>query len=98
MFERPNIHPGEILREEFLKPAGVSSCRLASDLQIPCQKVDGILSGREAVNADTAIRLSHYFGTSDRFWLEAQMAYDLARARRQEHDIRRQIRPLSPSA
>jgi addiction module HigA family antidote len=95
MFERPNIHPGEILREEFLKPAGVSICRLADDLGLPCGKVDGIVSGRDGVCAETAIRLSHYFGTSERFWLEAQMTYDLERARRSTAEIRRRIRPLS---
>lgn len=95
MFERPNIHPGEILREEFLKPAGMSVCRLADDLGLPCATVDEIVSGREGVCAETAIRLSYYFGTSERFWLEAQMTYDLEHARRAVGEFRDRIRPLS---
>lgn len=95
MFERPNIHPGEILREEFLKPAGVSVCRLADELDLPCGKVSGIVSGHEGVCAETAIKLSQYFGTSERFWLEAQMTYDLERARRSIAGQRRRGRPLN---
>ncbi len=95
MFQRPNIHPGEILREEFLKPAGVSVWRLANDLDLPRNKIDGIVSENENICAETAIRLSHYFGTSERFWLEAQMTYDLEQARHRTPDICRRIRPLS---
>lgn len=95
---RPNIHPGEILREEFLKPAGMSSEGLARDLKIPYQKVADILEGREPVCVETALRLSHYFGTSDRFWLEVQMSYDLERARRARSYIENEITPRSSAA
>lgn len=79
---RPNIHPGEILREEFLKPAGVDTDRLARDLRLPRERLDELVDGKGAVCVDTALRLSHYFGTSERFWLEIQLSYDLERARK----------------
>lgn len=92
---RPNIHPGEILREEFLKPAGVDVARLARDLKMPYERVHDLVDGRHAVCADTALRLSHYFGTSDRFWLDVQMTYDLERARRTARSrIEAEITPL----
>lgn len=92
---RPNIHPGEILREEFLKPAGVDTVRLARDLRLPLDHVHDIVDGRGNVCADTALRLSHYFGTSDHFWLDIQMSYDLERARRtQRSRIEAEVIPL----
>lgn len=91
---RPNIHPGEILREEFLKPAGVDAHRLARDLKLPVERVRDLVAGRGQVCADTALRLSHYFGTSERFWLEVQMSYDLERARRARPRIEAEVTPL----
>lgn len=82
MYGRPTIHPGELLREEFLKPTGLSTEGLARDLKIPHHRVEGIVEGRQGICVDTALRLSRYFGTSDRFWLEAQMTYDLEKAHR----------------
>lgn len=97
MYRRPNIHPGEILREEFLKPIGVSTEGLARDLNIPHQRVTGIVEGRQGVCVDTALRLSRYFGTSDRFWLEVQMTYDLERARRAGW-VEREVVPYGDAA
>lgn len=92
---RPNIHPGEILREEFLKPAGVDVARLARDLNMPFDRVHDLVDCRQAVCADTALRLSHYFGTSDRFWLDVQMSYDLEWARRTNRSrIEAEVTPL----
>ena len=91
---RPNIHPGEILAEEFLKPTGVSADTLAGHLKIPRERIDAIVQGKRAVCVDTALRLSHYFGTSDRFWLEIQLSYDLERARRSGPPIKSEVRPL----
>lgn len=91
---RPTIHPGEILREEFLKPAGVDAERLARDLKMPHDRVHDLVAGRGQVCADTALRLSHYFGTSERFWLEVQMTYDLEHARRSRSQIEDEITPL----
>lgn len=93
---RPNIHPGEILREEFLKPTGVDVERLARDLKVPFERVHAMVECRRPVCADTALRLSHYFGTSDRFWLDVQMSYDLEHARRASSSrIEAEVTPLS---
>ena len=79
---RPNFHPGEILREEFLKAGEVDLDVLADALETPRWRLDELIAGRGAVCADMALRLSTYFGTSERFWLEIQLCYDLERARR----------------
>ena len=71
------IHPGEILAEEFLKPMGISQYRLAKDISVPPRRINEIVHGKRAVTADTALRLSRYFGLSDRFWINLQARYDL---------------------
>lgn len=71
------IHPGEILLEEFLKPMGISQYRLAKDIGVPARRINEIVHGTRAVTADTALRLSRYFGLSERFWLNLQVRYDL---------------------
>lgn len=71
------IHPGEVLLEEFLEPLGLSQYRLAKSLRVPARRVNEIVHGTRAVSADTALRLARFFGTSDRFWLNLQAAYDL---------------------
>jgi len=71
------IHPGEILLEEFLKPMGISQYRLAKDTGVPPRRINEIVHGTRAVSADTALRLSRYFGTSERFWLNLQVRYDI---------------------
>lgn len=73
----PNIHPGEILLEEFLLPMKISQYRLAKDLNIPQTRISEIVKGRRRVTSDTALRLSKYFGTSAKFWLGLQDDYDL---------------------
>jgi addiction module HigA family antidote len=73
----PPIHPGEILLEEFLKPLGISQYRLAKDISVPPRRINEIVHGKRAISADTALRLSRYFGTSERFWLNLQARYDL---------------------
>lgn len=73
----PPIHPGEILAEEFLKPFGLSQYRLAKDLSVPARRINEIVLGKRAISADTALRLSRYFGLSDRFWMNLQARYDL---------------------
>lgn len=73
----PPIHPGEILLEEFLEPLGLSQYRLAKDISVPPRRINEIVHGQRAISADTALRLSRYFGTSDRFWLNLQTRYDL---------------------
>lgn len=73
----PPIHPGEILLEEFLEPMAISQYRLAKDIGVPPRRINEIVQGKRAVSADTALRLSRYFGLSERFWLNLQTRYDL---------------------
>ncbi len=73
----PPVHPGEILLEDFLKPLGLSQYRLAKSLSVPPRRINEIVLAKRAVTADTALRLARFFGTSDRFWLNLQAAYDL---------------------
>ena len=72
-----NVHPGEVLGEEFLKPLDVSAYRLAKEIGVPATRVSEILHGRRAITADTALRLAKYFGTSAKFLLGLQEDYDL---------------------
>jgi addiction module HigA family antidote len=72
-----NIHPGEVLLEEFMKPLDITAYRLSKDLEIPQTRVSEILKGRRRISADTALRLSRYFGNSAKFWLGLQDDYDL---------------------
>jgi antitoxin HigA-1 len=73
----PPVHPGEILLQEFLHPLGLSQYRLAKDISVPPRRINEIVHGARAITADTALRLSRYFGTSERFWLNLQARYDL---------------------
>jgi addiction module HigA family antidote len=73
----PPIHPGEILLEEFLTPLGLTQYRLAKNLSVPPRRINEIVHGTRAITADTALRLARFFGTSERFWLNLQTAYDL---------------------
>jgi len=71
------IHPGEILMEEFLKPMGISQYRLAKDISVPARRINEIVQGKRSITPDTALRLSRYFGLSERFWVNLQARYDL---------------------
>jgi addiction module HigA family antidote len=71
------VHPGEILHEEFLVPFGLSQYRLAKATSVPPRRINEIVRGQRAISADTALRLARYFGTSERFWLNLQVRYDL---------------------
>ena len=71
------VHPGEVLLEEFLEPMGLSQYRLAKDIGVPPRRINEIVHGARAVSANTALRLSRYFGMSERFWLNLQAQYDL---------------------
>jgi addiction module HigA family antidote len=73
----PPIHPGEILLEEFLKPMGISQYRLAKDISVPPRRINEIVHGKRAITPDTALRLSRYFGLSERFWMNLQARYNL---------------------
>ena len=73
----PPIHPGEVLLEEYLSPLGLSQYRLAKDISVPPRRINEIVHGKRSITADTALRLSRYLGTSERFWLNLQTHYDL---------------------
>lgn len=73
----PNIHPGEVLKEEFLEPLEISAYRLSKDTFIPQTRISEIIKGKRRITADTALRLGKYFGTSPKFWLGLQDDYDL---------------------
>ena len=77
MNKLPNVHPGEILLEEFLNPMGLSAYKLSKDLGIPQTRISQIIKGKRRITADTALRLSKYFGTSVKFWLGLQNDYDI---------------------
>jgi antitoxin HigA-1 len=90
----PPIHPGEILRDEFLKPMGISVYALAGAIKVPRSRANDIVLGRRAVTSDTAIRLGRYFGTTAEFWVNLQAQYDLDIANRTlRRKIEREVRP-----
>lgn len=93
-----NIHPGEVLREEFLEPLGISAYRLAKETGIPQTRISLILRGRRAITAETALRFAAFFGMSPKFWLGLQEDYDLEAARCRLGEELRQIKALPVSA
>ncbi len=95
MRDYPPIHPGEILLEEFLKPMHVSQYRLAKDIHVPARRINEIVKGKRAITADTALRLSRFFGTSEGFWLGLQSDYDLEITKTTLKEEIRKIKTLS---
>ena len=92
----PPVHPGEILRDEFLRPMKISVYEVANAVKVPRTRVNDIVLGRRAVTIDTALRLGRYFGTSSEFWINLQTRYDLDLA---DRTMRRRIeREISPRA
>ena len=84
----PNIHPGEILKYEFLEPMGITAYRLSKDTGIPQTRISEIIHGRRSVTADTALRFSRYFGNSATFWLNLQMHFDIEEVERaKKHEL-----------
>ncbi len=73
----PPVHPGEILKDEFLAPLGISQYRLAKDIGVPARRINEIVKGRRTITADTALRLSRFFGLSAQFWMNLQTRYEL---------------------
>ena len=92
MTRLPNIHPGEILLEEFLIPLEISAYKLAKDLAIPQTRISQILKGKRRISADTALRLSRYFGNSPKFWLGLQDDYDIEEEKKTKKEIFLNIR------
>jgi addiction module HigA family antidote len=92
----PPVHPGEILREDFMAPLGLSMNKLALDLRVPVTRIAEIVHERRGITPDTALRLGRYFNTSARFWLNLQAAYDLEIAQDElQRTVERDVRPLS---
>jgi addiction module HigA family antidote len=94
----PNIHPGEILLEEFLKPFKISAYKLSKDIGIPQTRTSEILKGKRRITADTALRLSYYFGNSARFWLGLQVDYDIEEEKRNKIEELNQIKKINVNA
>lgn len=92
------VHPGEILLEEFLTPLGVSQYQLAKAVDVPARRINEIVHGQRRITADTALRLSRYFGTSERFWLNLQSRYDLENEKDRLGAELDGIRPLSAAS
>jgi len=88
-----NIHPGEVLQEEFLVPLGLSAYRLAKETYIPQTRISEIIRGKRGITADTALRLSKYFGTTSKFWLGLQDDYDLEE---NEYKIKKELENILP--
>jgi len=76
----PTVHPGEILRVDFLEPMGITQYRLAKNIDVSPRRINEIIQGKRAITADTAIRLSRFFGNSARFWMNLQIIYELDKA------------------
>lgn len=89
----PPVHPGEVLREDFMVPTGTSINKLALDLHVAPNRILEIVKGKRAITADTALRLAQYLGTTPDFWLGLQMQYDLERAQdKLTEKIQREVR------
>ena len=93
-----NIHPGEILLEEFLNPMRISAYKLSKEIDIPQTRISQIIKGNRRITADTALRLSSYFGNSAKFWLGLQDDYDIEDERQKKTEIFRKIRILRKNA
>ena len=92
------VHPGEILKEEFLKPMGLSVYRLAKEIRVPAPRVNDVVLQKRGITADTAVRLAKFFGTSEQFWLGLQAAYEVSLVKSERRDELRQIKPLATHA
>jgi addiction module HigA family antidote len=93
-----NIHPGEVLLEEFLKPLCISAYRLSKDIGIPQTRTSEIIKGNRSITADTALRLSYYFGNSAKFWLGLQNDFDLEKQKKiKAKDLKRIKRIQEPA-
>jgi addiction module HigA family antidote len=93
-----NIHPGEVLQEEFLKPMDISAYRLAKETFIPQTRISEIVKGKRRITADTALRLSKFFGISAKFWMGLQDDYDLEEEKREKEKELNEIKPIEGNA
>jgi addiction module HigA family antidote len=95
--ENPNwkVHPGEILKEEFLVPLKISAYELAKRLNVPAPRINDIVLEKRGITPETAVLLARFFGTTEQFWLNLQAAYDIDRAK---HQLARKLRAITPLA
>jgi antitoxin HigA-1 len=94
----PPIHPGELLREEFLEPMGITAYQLAKDVGVPAPRIYDIVAEKRGISADTGLRLSRYFGLNKAYWIRLQARYDQLVAEDELGErIEREVRPLSPA-
>jgi addiction module HigA family antidote len=98
MKQLKNIHPGEILKEEFLNPLEISAYRLSKDIGIPQTRISEILKCRRSITADTALRLSKYFGNSPKFWLGLQDDFDIEEQQKQKRQDFNNIKQFNKKA
>lgn len=91
---RPPTHPGEMLLEEFLEPLAMTQTDLAERIQVPFQRVNGLINGRRSMTPDTALRLSRVFGTTPGFWMNHQLRWDLYHAQQEARADLKRIKPL----
>ena len=91
---REPTHPGEMLLEEFLKPMGITQRQLSDAIKVPYQRINEIINGKRGITPSTALRLARYFGTSEDFWLNLQLRWDLYRTIRKEEEVLKGIKPL----
>jgi addiction module HigA family antidote len=96
MRDLPPVHPGEHLREDFMRPRYLSAYRVAQDLRVPTTRIQALITGRRGITADTALRLARYFGTTPEFWMNLQRDYELEKAKI-EHGFRIEVQ-VSPCA
>ena len=92
------VSPGDLLREEFLEPMGITQYRLAKEISVPAQRIGEIVAGRRAITADTDLRLCRFFGLSNGYWLRAQIAHDTEVAEAELRPILKKIKPWSGAA
>lgn len=92
----PPIHPGEVLKEDFLAPLGISNYRLAKEIGVPAQRIGDIVAGRRGISADTDLRLCRFFGLSEGYWLRGQARYDTECAKDSLGKALEKIRPFTP--
>ncbi len=91
---REPTHPGEILLEEFLKPMGINQRQLSNAIKVPYQRINEIINGKRGITPSIALRLARYFGTSEDFWLNLQLRWDLYKVIRKEKEVLKDIKPL----
>lgn len=98
MEKLPNIHPGEVLLEEFMKPMNISAYRLSKDIGIPQTRTSEIIHGARRITADTALRLARYFGNSAKFWLGLQNDFDIEEGNQVMAEVLSKIKKVNPNA